>query len=587
MRKAIFMRLAAIATSIRNSAGWMRFGIAIAAGSLSVLAMAPFFLWPILFLTLPVLVWLLDGASPTRLSDAPDLKSRARALVPAAKDGWAFGFGYFFFGLFWIGEAFLVEAEIFGILLPFAVTLMPAGLALFWAAASATAKAFWTDGVGRVVILALALSVAEFARGHVFTGFPWNILGYALTSPLSFMQSASLIGVYGLTLVTVAALAAPIVGLAAGPSAPISPEHGPSAGNPAQANGRRQAWAGLAMAVIPLIAIYAYGVWRLAQPTPDMLPNVKIRVVQPSTLQREKWLAEKQGEIFRTHLSLSKTNSSGERDDLEGISHVVWPEAAMPFLPLSTPEALTAIGQILPQGTYLISGALRVTQATGTTDIYRSTPGQRRAYNSMMVFGFGGGLIALYDKLHLVPFGEYLPLQSTLEAIGLQSLTRVRGGFSTGMSPRPLMTIPGLPPVSPLICYEAIFPGQIVQGEERPGVLINVTNDGWFGNTTGPPQHFHQNRVRAVEEGVPLIRSANNGISGVIGPYGRVLGRLDLNEKGVFDSQLPKSLPPTVYAAWGNTIMFALWALIVCTMLVVGHSHKFTSMFQLFSTRRT
>src|SRR5262249_51634949 len=159
----------------------------------------------------------------------------------------------------------------------------------------------------------------------------------------------------------------------------------------------------------------------------------------------------------------------------------------------------------------------------------------------------GGSLTASYDKIHLVPFGEYLPFQSVLEAIGLQQLTRMRGGFDTGITPRPLLRVPGLPPLEPLICYEAIFPGAIVQGAERPGLLINVTNDGWFGNTTGPRQHLHQARVRAVEEGLPLIRAANNGISAAVDGYGRVLALIDMNVRGAIDVPLPVALAPPLY----------------------------------------
>ncbi|MEO1543316.1 MAG: apolipoprotein N-acyltransferase [Pseudomonadota bacterium] len=540
--------------------GWSRFAVAVIAGSLSVLSMAPFFFWPILFLTLPVLVWLIDGATrDQQASDGSKPIARETALR-SAKDGWAFAFGYFFFGLFWIGEAFLVEAETFGVLLPFAVTLMPAGLALFWGAATACSSLVWRRGVNRVFVLALALSATEYARGHVFTGFPWNTLGYALTWPVTFMQSASVIGIYGLTLITVVVCASPLVGIA---MARRTPSY------------RHPATIGVTLALVPLTIIYAYGAFRLATAETNFVEGVKLRIVQPATNQRDKWRSDKQSEIFQAHLDLSRTNEAGSKDELNGVTHVIWPEAAMPFLPLSTPRALAAIGDVLPQGTFLVSGALRVTQATDSTDIYRSAPGDRRAYNSLMVFGFTGGLVSLYDKLHLVPFGEYLPFQEALEAVGLQSLTRVRGGFSTGISPRPILSIPGLPPFVPLICYEAIFPAQVIQDAHaldagmRPGLMINVTNDGWFGNTTGPPQHFHQNRLRAVEEGIPLIRAANNGISGVVDAYGQVVTMLPLNQKGVLDSRLPTKISPPLYALYGNSLFGAIWLCVLLTIVAI------------------
>jgi apolipoprotein N-acyltransferase len=260
---------------------------------------------------------------------------------------------------------------------------------------------------------------------------------------------------------------------------------------------------------------------------------------------------------------LSRRDPAGRQDDLAGVTHVVWPEAAMPFLPLDSPQALAAIAALLPAQTHLISGALRVQRPPPGA----STPHQ--AFNSLMVFGPGGRLAAVYDKIHLVPFGEYLPFQSTLESIGLEQLTRMRGGFAAGAAPRPLLSIPGLPRVGALVCYEAIFPTEVVQGIERPGLLVNITNDGWFGDSIGPHQHLHQARVRAVEQGLPLIRAANNGISAVVDAQGRILAQLPLNARGVIDSGLPRIGAPTLYVRYGEAIfaglvlMFLAWATVL------------------------
>jgi apolipoprotein N-acyltransferase len=307
------------------------------------------------------------------------------------------------------------------------------------------------------------------------------------------------------------------------------------------------------MALAPLAVAALLGQLRLSLGHPASVPGVSIRIVQPSVPQREKWRPENQRQIFLDHLQLSATNAVGEVDNLTHTSHVIWPEAAMPFLPLDRPDVRAAIGRLLPVPAQLITGALRAEPEPP------GAPRPRRVFNSLIVFGQGGSLTALYDKIHLVPFGEYLPLQSGLEAIGLEQLTRLRGGFAVGTSPRPLMHIPGLPPAVPLICYEAIFPGAVVQGAERPGLMLNLTNDGWFGNTTGPRQHLHQARVRAVEEGLPLIRAANNGISAGIDPYGRVLARLDLNVRAVIDVALPAALPPPPYARFGDAAFLLLW----------------------------
>lgn len=536
---------APLARRIAALEGWPRRAAAVAAGMASVLALAPFFAWPILFLTLPVLTWLLDGAVARASAAAPAPRAgslrRRLAVNPAwaaATTAWLFGFGYFLAGLFWIGEAFLVEAEKFAVLMPLAVLLMPAGLALFWAAAAAVATRAWRPGLSRVLALALALSAAEWLRGHILTGFPWNVPGYALTAPLPLMQSAAVLGIYGLTLVVFLVFPAPLV-LAAD-----------AARGDATARSR---WLASGIAASMLLLLFGVGWARLATPPPTPDKPVRMRLVQPSVPQREKWRPENQERIFAEHLDLSLRDPAGKPDDARGIDLIVWPEAAMPFLPLRSPAALARIGDMLPPGAHLVSGALRLDEVDPTV------PGStRRVYNSLMAFGEGGRLVANYDKIHLVPFGEYLPLHEWLEAIGLENLSRLRGGFASGVRPRPLMAIPGLPKLGPLICYEAIFPGTLVQGTERPAALVNVTNDGWFGNTTGPRQHLHQARVRAVEEGLPVLRVANNGISALIDAQGRLLARLDLDAKGVIDATLPGSLPPPIYARVGDAAFLLL-----------------------------
>src|SRR5262245_44172914 len=545
-----------LAERVRGLNGWRRRGAALATGALSVLAMPPFFAWPVLWVTLPVLVWLIDGASfndaasaPASLISDPESREGQRRRAPgrrwyehgpiaAAEIGWWFGFGYFVVGLFWVGEAFLVEAETFAPLLPFAVTLLPAYLALYWGAAAGLAACLWSRPLHRVLWLSLTLSAAEWLRGHALSGFPWNTLGYALTCPLPLMQSAAVLGIYGLTLISILIFALPPV-LWSEPAAATVLR-----GRPATA---------LAVALVPLAVMGLVGQIRLGSAPQATVPGIKFRIVQPSVPQRAKWRPENQQRIFFDHLALSATDPAGNVDGLAGVTHVVWPEAAMPFLPLDHPEARASIGRALPQGTLLITGALRAEPAPP------GAPRPRRVFNSILVFGAEGSLVASYDKTHLVPFGEYLPLQPLLEAIGLRQLTRLRGGFDAGATPRPLLNLPRLPPAAPLICYEAIFAADVVEGPDRPGLLLNVTNDGWFGDTTGPRQHLHQARVRAVEEGLPLVRAANNGISAAVDPYGRILARLDLDARGTIDVELPAALAPPLYARLGDIVFLGLW----------------------------
>lgn len=530
--EASVRRLADLARAVGNSAGWTRRLIAVSAGFVSVAAFAPVFVWPVFFLTLPVLVWLIDG------DDTPAIEGPSAVVPPwrrAFLDGWWWGFGYFVANLFWLGEAFLVEPDKHAWQMPLAVAGLPAFLAVFYGTATALARLLWRPGWPRILALALTLGSIEWLRGHVLTGLPWNMPGYALTGPLVLMQSSALLGPYGLTLWAIVIFSAPLTIAAEAPASAT----------------RRQA--GTAIAALMLAVLAAYGVARLSASPEAWVEGVKLRIVQPSIPQRDKWMPEKQREIFDLHLAMSRMTSEGRVDDLAGVTHLIWPEAAMPFRPLEQPAALEAIGALLPPETYLLSGALRTERVDANARPY-ALP---RVYNSLLVFGRSGGLAGLYDKIHLVPFGEYLPFQDALEAWGLRQLSYLPGGIASGPSPRPLIRAGRLPPASVLICYEAIFPGEVVQGPERPGLILTITNDGWFGDTTGPRQHFHQARVRAVEEGVPLVRAANNGISALVDPNGRVLEILGMNARGVIDGRLPAALPAPPYARWGDKI-FAL-----------------------------
>ena len=556
--------------TISGLQGRVRNLVAFIAGLVSVLAMAPFHLFPVLFASFPVLVWLIDSSVDEADREASSISTgsyswRARG-VKAAITGWWFAFGYFFAGLFWIGEAFLVEAEKFAWALPFAVTLLPAGLALFWALALGVAGVAWRPGASRILAFAVTLSAAEWLRGHVLTGFPWNVPGYALTYPLPLMQMAGLFGIYGLTLLAGLIFTAPAV--------IRGDAHRPAGELPGlqQTSWLRRLGApsilAFVIAVVPLAVMYGAGWLHLEEQRIKTLPDMTVRIVQPSVLQQDKWRPEHQKRIFDLHLSLSRKNASGEYDGLRDIKLLVWPEAAMPFLPLREPGALEQIASLLPDGTFLLSGALRV------EDRIAQLPwSQRKIFNTALLIDSKGQPDSHYDKVHLVPFGEYLPFQKFLERIGLRQLSQIRGGFSTGVNPRPVLSLPGFPPIGMLICYEAIFPGVSAKSSERPGLLINLTNDGWFGNTTGPRQHLHQARVRTVEEGLPMIRAANNGISAVIDPYGRILQRLGMNIVGVIDARIPVGLPPPPYALYGDGIFAGMW--LICTFILTANLYRF------------
>jgi apolipoprotein N-acyltransferase len=287
---------------------------------------------------------------------------------------------------------------------------------------------------------------------------------------------------------------------------------------------------------------------------------LRLRIVQADIDQADKWRPENSAEIFTDYLDL--TNSGGSETGLNGIDIVIWPETAVPFLLADSPDALEAIGAALPEGTSLVVGSARLVEDRDVQGALTST----RIYNSLLVIDDQGRVVSTYDKIHLVPFGEYLPFQDFLESFGVMQLTGVRGGFSAGTGPR-LLPVPGAPPASPLICYEIIFPDDVTETSARPGWLLNVTNDAWFGSSAGPYQHFHQAQVRAVEQGLPVARAANTGISALIDPYGRILAEISLGEKGVIDADLPKVGPPTLFVQFGIIIEISMMALALACWL--------------------
>jgi len=501
------------------------------AGAVSPLALAPFSVWPILFVTFAVLVWLLDGCYAAN-------RMRGLRLKEAALIGFWFGFGYFFVSLYWIAEAFLVEPERHAWLLPIVMTAMPGGMALFFAAAAALAILLWRPGGARALALAIAFALAEYARGHVLTGLPWNLLGYGLTENAGLMQLASVFGVYALSLIAVLIFASP--------ACVLSPT-----GSRLAAPRSAAAMAGLLLVLLALG--YVWGEQRLGS-VGVATTDIRLRIVQANIDQANKWRPENAASIFDDYIGLSK--SAGGTRGLAGINLVIWPETAVPFLLADSPDALAAVGELLPEGSALLAGSARLVE---TRDESGSIE-QRRVYNSLLVIDDKANVVSVYDKIHLVPFGEYLPFQDFLESLGFMQMTGVRGGFSVGAGPRHL-AVPGAPHASPLICYEIIFPDAIMAPEGRTGWLLNVTNDAWFGTSAGPYQHFQQARIRAVEQGLPLVRAANTGISAIVDPYGRVAGELGLGEKGAVDGLLPRALPPTFFVRHGFKVELAAMAL--------------------------
>ena len=506
-------------------------------GAVSALGQAPFHFFPLLWITFPFLVLLLDGA-------APAYGSRGLSRVmPAFWIGYSFGFGYFVAGLWWLGSAFLVDADTFAWLLPLAVVGLPLLLAVFFGLATALARAFWQDGWGRIVMLAVSLSFFEWIRGTILTGFPWNTLGYLLAPNDIMMQAISLVGIYVYGFLAVLIFSAPVLIFDQSDEQPHSNK------------------AFFFIVSILLVSMIGFGGLRLSEAKDEFVAGVQLRIIQPNIPQKDKFKPEKATEIVERYLDMSSRSTRPGDLGLLSTTHLIWPESAFPFLLTERPSVLAAIDKLLPTGTTLLTGAVRA-------DPKRAGQKKREIYNSLYTISHTGEIKDAYDKVHLVPFGEYLPYQDTLESFGLSALVKTPGGFAAGSKRRAVETT-NAPPFLPMICYEIVFPFQISKANKNLNVewILNITNDAWFGLTPGPHQHFHQTKIRAVDEGLPVIRAANNGISAVIDGYGRAQKSLRLGESGIIDATLPVKV---VLLANSDIKQLLFWITIFCSLILVG-----------------
>ncbi len=502
-----------LARAVAGLAGWRRWALAFGLGATGSLALPPLYFIPGLVVAFTGLVWLLDGARRPRSAFAV---------------GWWFGFGYLTVSLYWIAAALFIDIATFWWLLPLTVTGLPALLAGASGLATLAAWATGARGFGRILALAAAWAVGEWIRVWGFSGFPWNLVGQAWGLSDATLQAASVIGIQGLGLLAVLVAAAPATLGDAG-------------------RGWRR-WmptvAGLALVVL----VAGFGMVRLSGAAVEIVPDVRLRLVQASIPQIMKWQPGAREAIFQRHLELSRSPG------FDRITHVVWAESAGPSFLDRDAGRRAALATAVPEGGLVLTGTNRTTpQPTDPPMVW----------NAMQALDRGGNIVASYDKFHLVPFGEYLPLRGVLGRIGLSKVTAGSIDFSAGPGPRTL-DLPGLPPVGPLICYEVIFPGRVIDPAHRPAWLLNLTNDGWYGRTAGPYQHLEIARARAVEEGLPLVRAANNGISAVFDAYGREQARLGLDEAGVLDADLPRAIQPPIFARAGilapMLLAFLCWA---------------------------
>lgn len=510
--------------------GWRRSVLAALAGALAVLSQAPYDFFAVCFISFPVLVWLLDGAT----ADPP--ATFLRRLKPAFWIGWWFGFGYFGAGLWWVGGAMLVEADEFAWALPIAVVLLPAIMAIFYGLATAAARLFWTDDIGRIAALAACFALFEWLRTFVFTGFPWNPIGYAAMPIPLLMQSVAVVGMPGMNALAVFVFAMP-----------------------ALLAGFRHVAAGLSLAALLVAAHVAFGYVRFGAPEMPPVRVLPVRIIQPATDMAAKLDRASRDEIFRTLLNLSSAPVPADRPKPKLI---VWPETSLPFLLTERPDALVAIGELLDEGQMLLAGNVRA-EGQGAD--------ARRYYNSVVAVNDKGEIVDAVDKLHLVPGGEYLPLAELFRQVGVERIVAIPTAYSAGTERHPITISDGLK-AAIFICYEIIFPEEVNDGVEGADLIVNVTNDAWFGNTPGPYQHFRNAQIRAVETGLPVVRSANNGISGAIDVRGRVIDAFALDVRGTLDVtvDVPSVSPPSMGDPERNGLaVMALLAVMAVSMNLI------------------
>ena len=467
------------------------------AGALSALALPPFEQLWILFIIFPFLL--------TRLT-------KLRTIRESLFAGWWFGFGHHLAGLYWIANSLLVDAPRFAWLIPFAVSLIPAVLAVYIAVSALVFKLILRASGASLAVLffSLAWLASGWIRGHYTLPFPWNLLGYSYSGSINIMQAAHLVGTYGLSLLAVFTCSLPYLLI-----------------TPLTRRERIKTLPLIITGILLLSAAYAYGWQRITLTRIEFDDSTLLTLVQPNIKQSMKWDPAQLDKNLQTLAGLSNSVDGNRETNI-----VIWPESAFPEPVSGVDDLPLAVAEVLQKNTYLIAGGVRKQESTNATHYW----------NSIFTISSEAGSVkiaAVYDKFQLVPFGEYIPLRSLLPA-WVSKITGGGGDFLKGTGTKTI-TVPGTPPFSPMNCYEIIFPGQVIDRSNRPQWILNITNDAWFGDSSGPRQHLAMARFRAVEEGLPVVRVANTGITALIDPFGRILNSIPLNQQRAIQVSLPKS----------------------------------------------
>ena len=466
------------------------------------------------------LPWIWFAAAPVLVAQVLTAPTgRAAAWI-----GWGAAFGYFVTGLHWMGHAFLVDPDRFAWLLPIGVTVLPSFFGLFWALGFWAAWRLRPAGpVTGTVALAGALTLVEFARSNILTGLPWALPAYVWVD-LPPMQSVAWIGPFGLTLLTLMICALPALAL----------------------TGRSRLTGVLALAAGA--GLWALGALRIPDGVAYADDAPVLRVVQPNAPQHLKWAL---GHRERFYQRLLEATMRPADPALGAPDLVIWPEASVFLSPTNAAAEVVRLAAAAGDA-WLLIGALHEEHSADGPQVT----------NALVSISPDGRMGPRYDKHHLVPFGEYMPYRPVFDALGLSQFG-LRGDLARGPGPQTI-TVGDLPPFSPLICYEAIFPHQII-GATRPDWLVQPTNDAWFGSWAGPHQHYAQARIRAIEQGLPMVRAANTGISAVVDAFGREVVAIGLHRYDYFDARLPAAIAPTWYGRTGD------WpAVTVAIMLLIG-----------------
>jgi len=516
--------------------------LSLLAGALPAIAFPPFGFLPGL-LGYGLMLRLIDVAPPER------------PLRSAFWRGWLAGLAYFLISTWWVFEAFLVDAKEQAWMAPIAVGLLGAGLGLFWGLAGLAYRALRPQGALRPLVFAGCFCLLEWLRGHVLTGFPWDLAGETWRAGSAPSQAAALVGAYGLGWVTVAACAAPAL--------------------LADATRPRRAWFAAGLGVATIAGLYAYGLDRLSAAAPTRPDAPIVRVVQARVEQENKYDVQMLQDILQRYVTLTA------RPAARTPAVVIWPEGAIPasandYLADGTWTKAMVLGALQPGQTLLV-GAYRVSGTADRPVYYNTLLALRKQDDDLLT-------TAVYDKFRLVPFGEYMPMDRLMTKIGFKALTHSGDSFSPGPGPRSIVT-PGLPRVQPLICYESLFPGftrAAARKDGRAAWIVNVSNDAWFGHTYGPVQHLNLASYRAIEEGLPVVRATPTGVSAVIDAYGRIAPGAQLGSEmmGVIDAPLPAALASTPFAAHGESL-FWLMILVSAVSAAAAYRRRFRTPRQI------